>query len=188
MTLLYFSGDSNCTPQLAAPLVARLGWTRNTPVDGVGGSGYVTAGSGSALPARLTPMIAAAPDAVFVIGGGNDGGTDEAFVAAVNAYWTALRTGLPNAELWAAYCWTWTGEGAAARAALLRDAVVSVSGHYVDITSWMTGTGKWMSPAGDGNRDIYLAADGVHLSDYGKPYIGVRMAHAIRPPATGLVG
>jgi hypothetical protein len=53
-------------------------------------------------------------------------------------------------------------------------------------TAWLTGTGNVGSPAGDGNRDVYLGADGVTPTRAGAAYLGKRAQFAIRPPSTGL--
>ena len=57
-----------------------------------------------------------------------------------------------------------------------------------DGLGWIAGTGRVGATTGDGNADIYVVADGVHPSVAGAAYLGTRLAFAISPPSTGLVG
>jgi lysophospholipase L1-like esterase len=45
---------------------------------------------------------------------------------------------------------------------------------------WQTGTGNSAAPAGNGNGDLYLAADGVHPNMAGSDYLGGRIAADLR--------
>lgn len=74
---------SDTTGTVAAPFwrvtAQILGWADPTAVDAVGGSGYVTAGSGQPYTVRIGSFLDANPtlDALVVEGGGNDGGVSE---------------------------------------------------------------------------------------------------------------
>jgi len=45
---------------------------------------------------------------------------------------------------------------------------------------WTSGTGTAAAPAGNGNNDLYVGSDGVHLNDAGIAYIATRMAPVLR--------
>lgn len=51
---------------------------------------------------------------------------------------------------------------------------------------WLAGTGKVGAPTGDGNRDVYLSADGVTPTWAGSVYLDKRAQFAVKPPSTGL--
>lgn len=71
-------------------------------IDGVDGSGYLTAGTGQPIPTRVQGIIDSDPDVVIVAGGFNDNGRgyDPAEVgAAAQETLTALRAGLPDARI-----------------------------------------------------------------------------------------
>ena len=196
MTAAYFLGDSLVAIALADALCARMDWTyvarapQNAPpggtIDGTGGSGYVNPSTWEPFggATRLDYLLAAVPDAVLVIGGGNDSAyTDAQVETAATAFWVAVRAGLPNATLYGTFLHR---PPAAAKAAAIQAAAAAARATWIDASGWVTGTGYVGAEAGDGNADVYVSADGVHPSAAGNAYLGVRLAHAIRPPATGL--
>ena len=197
MTTAYFIGDSflyGIPPGYAVAMSARLGWTPT--VDGLGGTGWLAPGSfGAAGPylARLPACIAANPDVVMVPGGSNDASfTVPQVQAALATFFAALRVGLPTVTLYVSSAW-WTPQ-------LYHDAIVAAcaaaGGTFLDTGGtygnartgpvWLTGTGNAGAPAGDGNRDVYMAGTAPHLTAAGYAYLGTRLAFAIRPPNTGL--
>lgn len=200
MTTAYLIGDSYSVVGggFGASLAARMGWTLT--VDGVGGSGYGVAGSGTAFPDRLPALIAANPDVAIIEGGGNDWSANATplatFITLLASFYASLRSSLPTATLYVT--------GAHRIGQTYFDALVSATatagGVYVDWgdvaevprttipanTRWLTGTGNASAPAGDGNRDVYLGSDSVHPNAAGCAYLGTRLAFAINPPATGL--
>jgi lysophospholipase L1-like esterase len=56
--------------------------------------------------------------------------------------------------------------------------VVGVIDPYA--ADWLTGTGNTANPAGDGNQDQYIGADGIHLNAAGQAYYQGRIAQELR--------
>jgi putative cell wall-binding protein len=56
--------------------------------------------------------------------------------------------------------------------------VVGVIDPYT--ADWLTGTGSTTHPAGDGNQDQYVGADGIHLNAPGQAYYQGRIVQALR--------
>jgi hypothetical protein len=183
VTSVYFMTDSLGNWNLVNAICDRFGWTPT--LDYGPGTGYSAPHLAGTFNDRLPALIAAAPDKVIVIGGANDGGPDDEVVEAINEFWHGLRAALPDAECYATSLHFALG---AVKLAALKDAVTRVGGVHVDGSGWFTGTGKIGSPAGDGNRDIYLGSDGVHEKDpEASRFLALHLAFAIRPPNTGLV-
>ena len=180
--MTYLLGDSFLMQPLADAFAVRTGWTCTR--DSVGGSGYISAGMGTNFPARLAALIATAPDVVVVEGGGNDNAAGQtAFAAAVSAFYSALRAGLPDATLYIVGThrseW-WTP-------IILAAAAETYGGRFISWDSWLTGTGYVGHEVGDGNRDTYIGPDGIHETNpVGATYLGTCLAFTICPPATGL--
>lgn len=175
-------GDSFASGTFATALAARLG--EAVVNDGVGGSGYI---AGTNFNSRLAAAIAAAHSRVFVIGGQNDNSRSDAdFAAAVSAFWTGLRAGLPSAALYGSLGYRHNG---ATKMAALQAAIAAAGGIYIDWLPWVTGTGYVGAENGTGNRDVYVGPDNVHPSvPAGATYFATRTAWAISPPSAGLRG
>lgn len=197
MTRAFFMGDSLTSRSLQTAACGHLGWTAATyDPDAQGGSGYLNPAADTTFINRISRAVAATPDVVVIIGSGNDEGYGiEATTAAYAAFFAAFRAALPNVELYT----TGTYRMSAAFVAALSASTRAAGGTFVDfgdvaeiprsgVTRWMTGTGNEATPAGDGNRDVYMQAGNVHPTDpAGTAYLGMKFAFAIRPPSTGLV-
>lgn len=48
------------------------------------------------------------------------------------------------------------------------------------VSAVFTGTGKTSAPAGDGNRDLYISADGIHPTNQGSEALGDALAACLR--------
>jgi lysophospholipase L1-like esterase len=156
---------------------------------GQGGTGYTTAGAngiyGAAAysdPTRLANLASTNADIVHVLGSFND--SSAATTALTSAALTTLSTiksSMPNAKL---YVWgvQTIGNTVLAQNALNNTALASVCSSlglpFVDMINggWITGTGTTASPAGNGNADVLVGADGVHPSGAGFEHIARRMA------------
>jgi lysophospholipase L1-like esterase len=192
MTTVYFLGDSFLQAQpssagFAVALAGQLGWTAT--IDLVGGSGYVVPGSGTKYGDRLATLIAAAPNRVFIEGGGNDdpalGGTASlaSFTAAVTSFYGSLRASLPTVPLYV----TAGHRMSQSFFDVLRAQAMTSGAHFID---WgdvaefprspshrlLTGTGNIGNVTGDGNRDTYLYSDNAHLTVAGSNYMARELA------------
>ena len=178
MTTVYWLTDSFGNTALTGVTNAMLGWT-SVADDLHGGSGYATDGGDGDFNDSLAAIIAAAPDILVVMGGQNDNAqTDAAVEAAASTFWSGIRTGVPTVRAIATMCYRQPLIGAAKVAAII--GACGASGvEYVDWTGWMTGTGNVSDPQGDGNADLYLAADDTHPSEAGWPHFGAKFAYAL---------
>ena len=125
------------------------------------------------------------------------------FEAAASAYFTALRAALPQSVLvalgpWAPRQVTPTEAVTQSKSDAIRAALQAAGGPWVFLENlnggwrassgasatgsgpWQTGTGRTGAPAGDGNGDLYLEADGVHPNTPGCLYLGTRIATDLR--------
>jgi len=125
------------------------------------------------------------------------------FNTAVSQYYTELRAALPESVLVATGPWaprqsTPTDPVALSKADTIKAALQAAGGLWVFLDNlqggwvnsagasavasgpWQTGTGNSAAPAGDGNGDLYLAADGVHPNEEGCLYLGTRIATDLR--------
>lgn len=125
------------------------------------------------------------------------------FVAGTTSHFSGLRAALPNTLLVALGPWAPrqvipTHPVAQSKADAILAALRAAGGPWVFLDNldggwlassgarsagtgpWQTGTGTSSAPAGDGNGDLYLAADGVHPNSAGGDYLGRRMAADLR--------
>ena len=184
---------------LIASQIAKLVGCTDFVIDGVGGSGYTAAGSGSVFGStqRLSFLSAMAPDVVIVEGGTNDAGqTLGAEQAAVTAYLTAVRAALPNAIIIVSGCNT-NNSGPNANAFVIEQAIQNAVAALNDphtffyafsattaAKAWLSGTGTTAATTGSGNCDLYIAGD-AHPTYQGAAYVAYRTANAIRAIANG---
>lgn len=126
-----------------------------------------------------------------------------AFNAGVASYFADLRTALPDAVLAAVGPWAPRevvgGDPVAlSKADAIKGALQAAGGAWIFIDNlrggwsnsagasaagfgpWQTGTGNSGTPRGDGNGDLYLAAEGVHPNAAGSLYLGTRLATDLR--------
>lgn len=162
----------------------------------LGGTGYVAQGSfGTAGPygssSRMT-ALATLPDmdAIIVTGSANDAGaaSDATIVAAAESLWAAIKTARPDTPLIVmgiqhfneptASTAGYNSLNTALRAAALSNANVDM---FIDERThkWITGTGKDGSPAGDGNADVMISTDGIHLTHTGNRQRGLKWANLL---------
>ena len=174
---------------------AILGWT--VVNQGVGSSGYlVSLFSEPTFRSRLSGVVAANPDVVVIEGGTNDvpafGVSLADLTAEVTLFYAALRAALPSAKF---YILAPSRQSRVLADILaIRDMLKIVTapyGTFIDWLSpyWITGSGSVGHATGDGNADLYVnGSDLTHPSADGHKYLGQRLAFAISPPSTGLVG
>jgi lysophospholipase L1-like esterase len=137
------------------------------------------------------PLFATAADALA------------SFNSAVSSYYLALRAALPNSVLAAVGPWqprqsSPTNPIEQSKADTIKAALQATGGLWVFMDNlnggwvnssgasapadgpWQTGTGNVAAPAGDGNGDLYVSADGVHPTSAGCLYLGTRIASDLR--------
>lgn len=184
---------------LAAQAAHLLGWDDPWFL-GMPGTGFTIAGSYATYIDRLPDLVASAPDVVLVWGSYNDRTTATASVqAAVTTYLTAVRNALPTVPILVTGCpAAATGPSAqvvgvdaaiGAGVAAANDpfaAFIPVSPVQSTMPSWVFGTGRVGTTAGNGNSDIYTAADGVHPPDAGHAYYARRLDMAVRAAVQSL--
>ena len=184
-------------------LCAAMGWTKHY-VDGIGGSGFCHLhDTGNAFIDRLPALLASGSDVLVIEGGTNDHASDPTttFRDALAEFYAALRVGFAGPlYVTASYRIDQAWFDEAYNAAIAAGAVFIDWGDWAEQPRttvppgrrWLTGTGSCVAPAGDGNRDVYMgiASTGntTHYGAAGCAYIGTRMAFAISPPSTGLIG
>lgn len=140
-------------------------------VDGVDGSGYLTAGTGEPIPARVQGVIDSGADTVIVAGGFNDNGRkyDPATVgAAAQQTLEAIRVGLPEARIIMVGAFPVGIPVPAGQPPIeesLRSAAAAVGVEYVSPIDegWVV---DWAS---------YIGPDGIHPSDAGHQLIADRL-------------
>lgn len=174
-----------------------ISWVGRSGSPGAGGTGYVNPGPSGRVKFgdRVQPdVIAHHPDIVIVAGGLNDGGYPQAQThdEAVALYDTIL-TNLPAVKLIVVGPWWPSGipsdyilatrdsiQRAAAESGV--DFVDPIAATSIQQTNagWITGTGNVAHPAGDGNANQYISADGVHPTDLGHQYLAVKLAERLR--------
>ncbi|UYL87033.1 esterase [Gordonia phage Hollow] len=169
-----------------------LGW--ETARLGQGGSGYVQTGSGTGVPYthadRRAELVAFKPDYVVIIGSLNDDAQSQSSVAsAAESLYSSIMAVLPTARLIVVGPQSTRTVVPSSRLAN-RDAIKEKAllapnvARFVDPIeeAWITGSGTEAAPAGDGNADSYVLADGIHLNASGCAYWANRLAVAILRP------
>lgn len=191
-------------------------------LDALGGTGYAQIASsedsfhpGNTFASRLHSSVDALPDLFLTAGGINDNNSlalppyasaaqaQAGFTAAVNRYYSELRTALPGSVLvalgpWAPRQFMPTDPVAQSKSDAIQAALRAAGGLWVFLDNlnggwvnsagasaaaggpWQTGTGRTGAPVGDGNGDLYLQADGVHPNEAGAHYLGTRIATDLR--------
>lgn len=170
---------------------ARLLGSTDAWEQGRGGTGYITTGSFATFADRLAAdVIAWNPDRLIVWGGYNDNGGNQATIAtAAAALYSAIRSGLPNADVLVIGCWSPSGSPGASIVntdTTLRTAAANagyrfvspVTGALYDTAGSLVAThGPWITAA---NAATYVGADSVHPNDAGHVYLSRRIAAAYR--------
>lgn len=168
-----------------ASLLAGSKWSS----DGVGGSGYLAAGSGvSAYNALRIARIPTDTDILVVLLGINDT-NDGTFAPGVAAYLNAVRARLPNTLIYA--CGAWAGctgpdTNVLTKESAIKSSVLSAADPmtvFVPISSGPTpvvwGTGKGGATAANGNSDWITSPDNTHPAEYPLLYLATRVAAGI---------
>lgn len=179
---------------------------------GIGGTGFVNAGSFNTYVTRLPFLISCAPDVVGIFGNFNDAGqgTSASRQQAIITYLQALRAGLPRALIFVWGPWptnvsgvtttTWPANPAANATTLvtadadmqIATAAAGVGAFFYSLIndpagSWCYGTGKSSSTTGNGNADLYVSgSDGVHPTQQGTDYQARRYANAFKQMASSM--
>jgi lysophospholipase L1-like esterase len=159
-----------------------LGWNA-WPVGSVG-SGYVAGASNHlAFADRVkTDVIPYAPEIVVVQGGTNDAGTEVPVLSsAVSSLFSALQTGLPNAEIIAVGPFSPVSESSTSPNLIearneVQLAAANAGITFVDLIGMITGTGNVSSPQATGNANYYIAAGGQYPTQNGHGYLARRIA------------
>lgn len=180
-----------------APEAGRLLGIPDTWASGLGNTGYVADNAGVyvTIGSRITAdVVNQAPDWVHLEAGQVDAGLGSppsyaTMLAAVTSVLTTLKAGLPNALIthqspFRPYT-TNAPAGAATTAGLairnaIRDACAAKGVPFIDVSSWLTGTGNTGATTGNGNADVYMSTDGVHLSPAGHLAAGAMLAARLK--------
>jgi len=175
-------------------------------VGGIGGTGFINAGTNNTYAQRIPFAASLNPDVVMVCGCYNDTSNSASTIqAAVLAYLQALRAALPNALILVFGPWPGTQSGVTTStwpAPPAANATTTVTGDaamkaavlqfndlgtffYSAINdangSWLYGTGYTASQTGNGNSDLYTAQGGhPHPSQQGMDYEAVRYVQAFK--------
>jgi lysophospholipase L1-like esterase len=181
-----------CYAQRLRHLLAWEVWS-----SGAGGTGYINSGPSGRVKFGdrvQTDVIAYHPDIVIVAGGLNDGGfPQDQLRAEALALYDAILTNLPSSKLIVVGPWWPTGVPAdyiLATRDTIKNAAAERKAEFVDPIAaarvqetnagWITGTGNVAHPAGDGNADLYISADGLHPTDLGHQYLAVKLAERLK--------
>lgn len=170
-----------------------------------GGTGYLNDATGAGWPghyvspfgsaARMARLKDAPIDAVLVNGSINDANYDNtAYAAAVNNFLddvARIRPGLPVVVVGLQPVTVVAAESPAYRADLdaknqLLKQIAAAHANVVGFINpydedWLTGTGSTASPQGDGNQDLYVGPDHIHLSPAGQAYYQDLIADRLAP-------
>jgi lysophospholipase L1-like esterase len=174
-----------------------------------GGTGYLNDGTGSAntgdagypgryaspfgSEARMARLKNAPIDALLVNGSVNDGGADNAvYTAAVNHFLdrvAELRPGLPVVILGIEPTTVIADAGWRIDLDAKNQLLEEIAAQHTNVVGfinpydehWLTGTGSTTEPEGDGNQDLYIAPDHIHLSPAGQAYYQDLVADRLAP-------
>lgn len=168
---------------------------------GVGGTGYMNAGTQTTFGTRLQhDVIGYSPDVVVIQGGQNDTTyTGTQVQASATSLYNTIKTALPNALIVVLGNISLSGTPGSpvtnTRDAL-KSAALSVGLPYIDpisgitydskgnaiktTSNWWTGTGRQGATAGNGNADLFTWTDSGHPSQAGHDYIARRVATEIQ--------
>lgn len=138
--------------------------------DGLGGTGiYINNGASVAFKDRFdVDVINQGPfDLIMIEGSGNDfAQTGANITSALGTMLDKARTAFPNALLVVTGSWTANGNDTTRLAVTtaIQSALTSrPSVKYIDMNTWITGTGRVGAVVGDGNADNYIEANSPFL-------------------------
>lgn len=147
--------------------------------DGLGGTGiYINNGGSVAFKDRFTvDVVNQGPfDLVMIEGSGNDfAQTGANITSALGTMLDAARAAMPNALIVVTGSWTANGNDTtrlAVSTAIQAALATRPSVKYLDMNSWITGTGRVGATVGDGNADFYIETNSpfLHPSPAGHTY------------------
>lgn len=193
-----------CMSRAAVPTLARLtGWRVWNLAEG--GTGYLSKSSapsyGRFVPSvygsdrRLAAVARAPLDLLLVNGSFNDAPVAsygaEAHRAAVDAYLDDLariRPDLPVVLVGIEPLGRYQASYWDTRSRTMNATLAATVGRHPNVIGfidpytdrWLTGTGSIAAPKGDGNQDVYVGTDGVHLSVAGVAYYVGRVVSGLR--------
>lgn len=161
-----------------------LGWN-DVWRSGSGSTGYVTAGTRTALIGRWqNDIVAQAPDRLILAHGINDTvATSQAVATAAATIIDGTLAALPATEIVVVGPFSSKGKDYAPgyladHDAALRDVAKARGLQFISPLGeeWITGNGNISAPTGNGNADVYISADGTHPTPAGHEYLGWRLA------------
>lgn len=190
------TGASQLVLSLPNIMGAVLGF-RDTRACGIGGTGYVNPGSGTAWKSRdhITDITNNSPDVVVFEHGLNDASLAAQVQAEALLNYQLVRAALPNTPI--VVLGAQSGNtGPSANVIACEAAILSAVTQFADPLckfapvsnnlggAWVNGTGRTGAPTGVGNADIYQGGtdgtDGTHPNDLGHAYLARRSAVAVR--------
>lgn len=172
---------------------------------GIGGTGYLNPGSGTAWTCRshIKDVIDSAPDLVVFAHGANDFTSPPAAITAeVLLCLTEVRNALPATPIVVMGCWplnSGPSQAAIATEGAIAAAVYNFDDGFCKFApvvsepsgSWVFGTGSAGAPTGSGNGDFYLGGvsgtDKSHPNDAGHAYLGFKAAEAIKKAVSEMI-
>lgn len=196
------TGASQVCLGWVAHAAATLGF-RDPRAIGIGGTGYVTPGAGTAWKCRdhISDVTSITPDLIVFAHGANDGSVSAQVQAEALLNYQAVRatTSAPIVVLG-----PWPLETGPAANTLAVEAAVSAAVaqfndpycKFVPVSAdptgaWINGTGRTGAPTGIGNSDIYNGGtdgtDTAHPNDLGHKYLGLRAAEGIRAAILSMI-
>lgn len=171
---------------------------------GIGGTGYLNPGSGTAWTCRshINDVIDNAPDLVVFAHGANDfTSTPAAITAEVLLCLAEVRAALPATPIVVMGCWP-LSSGPSPAAIATEGAILAAVNNFDDSFckfapvvsepsgSWIFGMGSTAIPTGTGNGDVYLGGtsgtDKAHPNDAGHAYIGYKASEAIKKAVSAM--
>ena len=145
-----------------------LGWS-DPVVDGVGGSGYATAGQGVPYTDRIGPFLDANPNlqALIVEGGGNDPPDASVLTPAVNSVFDTIKAKDPNLRVYVLGPYSFDSDGEyPTQRSVIQQSAAAHGFVFIDqiAEGWMRG------------RPDLLYSDGFHPNEGGHQLLGDRLA------------
>lgn len=191
------TGPSSVNLSWANIFGTMMGW-RDTRACGIGGTGYLAPGTGSAWTCRshISDVTSVSPDiAVFAHGVNDASYSPSSITAEALLCYQAVRAANANTVILAFGPWpAATGPSASilavdgaisAAVSAMNDPLCKYIPTSVDPAgSWFTGTGRTGATNGTGNADLYIGGvsgtDTVHPNDAGSLYLARRAAVGAR--------
>lgn len=188
-------GSSNVRRTMVNACGSALGIS-NMVASGAGGTGYINNGSSAKFITRIADISRFGPlDLLEIAGGINDAGqTQAAITTAATDFLAAVMTAQPTAIIAVVGPFRapslnpsqGVSDGIKAAFNAVKD---SSRMFFIDTfaDNWQNGTGKIGATNGSGNSDFYIInLDGVHPSDAGHEYLGMRLSDAIKAGVSSL--